>query len=71
MGTPRGAGRGAAWAREVLAAAGAPAGLHLRLLTQPRFLGLWFNPVSFWLALQGERSHHDEHDELYLGGCGQ
>ena len=53
-GGPRGAGRGAAWAREVLAAAGAPAGLHLRLLTQPRFLGLWFNPVSFWLALQGD-----------------
>ncbi|HPD91124.1 MAG TPA: DUF1365 domain-containing protein [Pararhodobacter sp.] len=51
-GGPRGAGRGAAWAREVLAAHDAPEGLSLRLLTQPRFLGLWFNPVSFWLAFR-------------------
>lgn len=49
-GGPRGAGRGAAWAREVLAAAGAPTVLSLRLLAQPRFLGFWFGPVSFWLA---------------------
>ena len=53
-GGPRGAGRGADWAREVLADAGAPAGLSLRLLTQPRFLGYWFNPVSFWLAFDGD-----------------
>ena len=26
----------------------------LLLLTQPRFLGYVFNPVSFWLAMQGE-----------------
>ncbi|MFC2967601.1 DUF1365 domain-containing protein [Acidimangrovimonas pyrenivorans] len=52
-GGPRGAGRGAAWARQVLAGAGAPRGLALRLLTQPRFLGLWFTPVSFWLAFDG------------------
>lgn len=53
-GGPRGAGRGADWAREVLAAAHAPADLSLRLLTQPRFLGFWFNPVSFWLAWSGD-----------------
>lgn len=52
-GGPRGEGRGADWAREVLTAAGAPAGLTLRLLTQPTFLGIWFNPVSFWLAFRG------------------
>ncbi|MDE3239355.1 MAG: DUF1365 domain-containing protein [Paracoccaceae bacterium] len=50
----RGQGRGAAWAREALAHAGAPHGLSLRLLTQPRFLGFWFNPVSFWLAFKGD-----------------
>jgi len=49
-GGPRGNGRGAAWAREALAAAGAPPDLALRLLTQPTVLGIWFNPVSFWLA---------------------
>lgn len=54
-GGPRGAGRGAAWARMVLVAAGAPERLQLRLLTQPRFLGYWFNPVSFWLAFDGPR----------------
>lgn len=53
-GGPRGEGRGAIWAREGLAAAGAPEGLSLRLLTQPRFLGFWFNPVSFWLAFAGD-----------------
>ena len=47
-----GQGRGAAWAREVLAARGL-AGFELRLLTQPRFLGYGFNPVSFWLAFDG------------------
>jgi uncharacterized protein len=53
-GGPRGAGRGTAWARDVLAQAGAPTGVSLRLLTQPRFLGFWFNPVSFWLAFDGD-----------------
>ena len=54
-GGPMGQGRGAAWAREVLARAGlAPDGLRLSLLTQPRFLGYGFNPVSFWLAHEGE-----------------
>ncbi|MBI1220895.1 MAG: DUF1365 family protein [Rhodobacteraceae bacterium] len=53
-GGPRGAGAGAVWARRALADAGAPAGLALRLLTQPRFFGFWFNPVSFWLAFDGD-----------------
>ena len=47
-------GRGAEWARDVLSAHGfTNADLHLRLLTQPRFLGSGFNPVSFWLIEQG------------------
>ncbi|TDE41095.1 DUF1365 domain-containing protein [Antarcticimicrobium sediminis] len=60
-GGPIKAGRGAAWAREVLAAHGldvprlpahglAGRAVQLGLLTQPRFLGYVFNPVSFWLA---------------------
>ncbi|MCR8726144.1 DUF1365 domain-containing protein [Frigidibacter sp. ROC022] len=53
-GGPIGAGRGPVWAREVLAAAGlTDPGLTLMLLTQPRFLGFGFNPVSFWLACDG------------------
>jgi len=47
-----GDGRGAAWAREALAEIGLP-DLRLELVTQPRFLGLGFNPVSFWLAWRG------------------
>jgi len=47
-----GQGRGAAWAREVLAARGLGQ-FDLRLLTQARFLGYGFNPVSFWLAFDG------------------
>lgn len=45
-----GAGSGAAWARAVLRAAGAPPVARLWLLAQPRVLGHVFNPVSFWLA---------------------
>ena len=53
-GGPRGQGRGAAWAREVLGDAGLDAaGLTIALITQPRLLGLWFTPVSFWIALRG------------------
>jgi uncharacterized protein len=44
-----GQGRGAPWAREVLAAHDLPAD-RLLLLAQPRLLGHVFNPVSFWLA---------------------
>ncbi|MGR3796494.1 DUF1365 domain-containing protein [Vannielia sp. SX4] len=53
-GTERGRGHGPEWVRARLAEAGAPEGLALRLLTQPRWLGYGFNPVSFWLALEGE-----------------
>ncbi len=51
----RGAGTGAAWAWEQLAQAGLPRapGMVLALLTQPRWLGHWFTPVSFWLLLHG------------------
>ena len=54
-GGPMKHGRGAVWAREVLAERGlAVPDLRLLLLTQPRFLGFGFNPVSFWLAMSGE-----------------
>jgi len=55
-GGARDAGEGAAWARRVLADHGlAPdADVRILLLTQPRFLGYWFNPVSFWLAMEGD-----------------
>ncbi|MGJ8605588.1 MAG: DUF1365 domain-containing protein [Marivita sp.] len=55
-GTP-GCGRGAVWAREVLAAHQVQAEGRLMLLAQPRMLGHVFNPVSFWLA-------HDAADHL-------
>ncbi|MDM7932581.1 DUF1365 domain-containing protein [Tabrizicola sp.] len=44
-----GQGKGASWAREVLAAHDLAAD-RLLLLAQPRLLGHVFNPVSFWLA---------------------
>lgn len=53
-GGPCGAGEGAPWARRVLAEAGLAPGCTLRLLTQPRWLGTVFNPVSFWLAFRNE-----------------
>lgn len=55
-GGPRGAGSGAPWAAARFAEAGiAPRpDLALALLTQPRFLGHGFNPVSFWLAISGD-----------------
>jgi uncharacterized protein len=51
-----GAGRGAPWAREVLAAHGMAGvtGGRLELLAQPRVLGHVFNPVAFWLAHDAE-----------------
>ncbi len=54
-GGTRGAGRGAVWAREVFAQRGLDLSRddRLLLLTQPRFLGYIFNPVSFWLAFRG------------------
>ena len=53
-GGPAGAGRGVGWAREVFAQAGLPRDVPVRLLTQPAFCGYVFNPVSFWLALDGD-----------------
>ncbi len=52
-GGPMKQGAGAAWARKVLAGHGLGADVSLQLLTQPRFLGYVFNPVSFWLAYRG------------------
>jgi uncharacterized protein len=51
-GGPPKQGRGAAWARAVLATHGLDAVTEgtLQLLAQPRMLGHVFNPVSFWLA---------------------
>jgi DUF1365 family protein len=50
-GGPMKAGRGPDWAREVLKEHGlGDPRLRLQLLTQPRFLGYGFNPVSFWLV---------------------
>ncbi len=47
-------GRGMPWAEEVFANAGLdPQHVQIRLLTQPGFLGYVFNPVSFWLAVEG------------------
>jgi len=46
------AGGGSKWARDVLAEHGlTDRQVQLLLLTQPRFAGYVFNPVSFWLAL--------------------
>jgi DUF1365 family protein len=55
-GGPPKAGRGAPWAREVLAAHGLAdiCTGKLMLLAQPRMLGHVFNPVSFWLAYDGD-----------------
>lgn len=56
-GGARRAGAGSAWAWARLAEAGfvrAP-GHVLALLTQPRILGHWFTPVSFWMVLEGDR----------------
>lgn len=52
----RGTGRGAIWARELLARHDLPTttASRLLLLTQPRFLGYVFNPVSFWLRFEGD-----------------
>lgn len=43
-------GRGAVWAREVLAAHGVADPTRIEILAQPRILGHVFNPVSFWLC---------------------
>lgn len=49
------AGSGAEWARKVLSNHGLNENdLRIFLLTQPRYLGYVFNPVSFWLAYRGD-----------------
>lgn len=54
-GGPLRAGRGSVWARQVLTENGLDdPELVLMLLTQPRFMGYDFNPVSFWLAMDEE-----------------
>lgn len=52
-GGTRGRGEGAPWARRAFEAAGLRPGFRLLLLTQPRWFGLVFNPVSFWFATVG------------------
>jgi len=56
-GGPRGRGSGASWVWERLAEAGLSRrkGLVLGLLAQPRVLWSWFNPVSFWMAVEGDK----------------
>ncbi|UPH72731.1 DUF1365 domain-containing protein [Abyssibius alkaniclasticus] len=50
-----GAGQGAVWLRRFLAEQGLGGRkLALGLLTQPRFLGYVFNPVSFWLVSEND-----------------
>lgn len=49
-GGPPHQGRGAPWARDVLAAHGIDLPGRIDLLAQPRVLGHVFNPVSFWLC---------------------
>jgi DUF1365 family protein len=51
-GGPLKSGAGVAWARAHFEQAGLSSP-RIDLLTQPRFLGYDFNPVSFWLAWQG------------------
>ncbi len=52
-GGTRGQGRGVAWAQEKFAKAGLT-DAKILLLTQPRFLGYIFNPISLWLAFDGD-----------------
>lgn len=49
-GGPPHAGRGAAWARDVLEAHQVTGVARIELLAQPKVLGHVFNPVSFWLC---------------------
>lgn len=55
-GGTRNAGQGVWWFRDVLLERGFPLdGAELLLLTQPSYLGLHFNPVSFWIAMRDGR----------------
>jgi uncharacterized protein len=53
-GGPPGQGRGTAWVREVLDRHRVTGADRILLMAQPRVLGHVFNPVSFWLCLQGD-----------------
>jgi len=55
-GGPKGQGRGAVWLREVLAdrLIVLQPDWKICLLAQPRVLGRAFNPVSFWMVMDGE-----------------
>ena len=55
-GSKSGASCGVDWAEAEFARRGLRQ-MHLRLLTQPRCLGYVFNPVSFWLAMDGDDLH--------------
>lgn len=52
----RGLGSGPEWAWKVLEEAGLSRDgeMTMALMAQPRFLGFWFNPVSFWMVLRGD-----------------
>ncbi|MEM6305980.1 MAG: DUF1365 domain-containing protein [Pseudomonadota bacterium] len=52
-GGPPGAGRGAAWVRDILADHQITGIETIELLAQPRVLGHVFNPVAFWLCRDG------------------
>lgn len=56
-GGPRGHGEGAGWAWRQLKEAGLARQpkMVMALLTQPRFLGHWFAPVSFWMLIEDDR----------------
>lgn len=57
-GGPRGDGAGVAWFRDELSKRGMDADqFDLMLLTQPSFLGIHFNPVSFWIAAKDSVPH--------------
>ncbi|MBD0866355.1 MAG: DUF1365 domain-containing protein [Rhodobacteraceae bacterium] len=49
-----GQGRGSAWVRHVMGDRNLPQPDRILLLTQPRFWGHVFNPVSFWLCYRNE-----------------
>ena len=55
-GGPRGQGLGVDWARAALRGRGHPdlARMQMLLLAQPRLAGFLFDPVSFWLCVDGE-----------------
>lgn len=55
-GGPRGSGEGASWAWRMLEQAGLvrDPSMTMALMAQPRFMGFWFNPVSFWMLLRGD-----------------